>query len=157
MVDKNDLIITARLRENARETLTKMSRKTYIPVTTIHGRIKELEKTVIKRYVALLDFQKLGYNTRAIINLRVKKDFKDKIRDYLVVNKAVNSLYKINNGYDFLMEVVFREIGDVESFVENLENDFKIEKKEIYYIINEINKECFLSKYDYVRLTGSID
>jgi len=56
-----------------------------------------------------------------------------------------------------MVEVVFREIGDVEFFVEQLENSFGVERKEIYYIINEINREGFLGKASYIKLTGTIN
>ena len=133
-----------------------MSRKTYIPVTTLHKKLKGFEGEVIKKYVALLDFTRLGFNTRANIVIKVKKELRDQLRDFLIDNKAINSLYRINNGFDFLIEVVFKEIKDVEFFVEQLENNFKIEKKEIYYIIEELRKEEFLGRYEYVKLTGSL-
>jgi len=156
LVEKNELIILSRLRENGRESLTNMSRKTYIPVTTLHKKLKGFEGEVIKKYVALLDFTRLGFNTRANIVIKVKKELRDQLRDFLIDNKAINSLYRINNGFDFLIEVVFKEIKDVEFFVEQLENNFKIEKKEIYYIIEELRKEEFLGRYEYVKLTGSL-
>ncbi len=156
MMGKNELIIISRLRENARENLTNMSRRTLIPVTTLHKKLKDFQNDVIKKYVAMLDFTKLGYNTRANIIIRVKKEFKDQLREFLLDHRSVNSLYRINNGFDFLVEVVFQEIRDVEFFVEQLENNFKVEKKEIYYVIEEMKKEEFLGKYDYVKLTGNI-
>ena len=104
----------------------------------------------------MLDFTRLGFNTRANIVIKVKKELRDQLRDFLIDNKAINSLYRINNGFDFLIEVVFKEIKDVEFFVEQLENNFKIEKKEIYYIIEELRKEEFLGRYEYVKLTGSL-
>ncbi|MBU4209210.1 MAG: winged helix-turn-helix transcriptional regulator [Proteobacteria bacterium] len=42
MIKKTDLIIISSLRQNAREKLTEMSRKTRIPVSTIFDRIAEL-------------------------------------------------------------------------------------------------------------------
>lgn len=153
-MEKNELVVLSRLRTNARESLTNMSRKTSIPITTIYNKLRNFEGSLIKKYVALLDFTKIGYNTRAILVLRSKKEFKEKLAEFLTDSKAVNSLYKINNGFDFLVEVVFQGIGDVEYFVEDLENNFKVEKKEIYYIISEINKEVFLGKHEYIKMTG---
>ena len=154
MLEKNDLVIMSRLRTDARESLTRMSRKTSIPVTTIHKKVKGFEKNLIKKYVALLDFTNIGYNTRAMIVLRAKKELKDNLKEFLLDNRSVNSVYKINNGFDFMIEVIFKEIGEVEFFVEQIENDFKVDKKEIYYIINEINRESFLSRHEYVKLIG---
>ena len=156
MIGKNNLMIIARLRKDGRESLTKMSRITCIPITTIHNKLKEFENNLIKKYVAIIDFTKIGYNTRAMITLRVKKDYKEELKNFLIENKNINSVYKINNGYDFLIEVIFREIGEVESFLEKLERDLKVDKKEVHYIIEEINREVFLTHENFLRITGDI-
>ena len=57
----------------------------------------------------------------------------------------VNSIYKINNGFDFQVEVIFRNLKEVEAFVESLEDSFSITSKQIYYVIDELKKECFLT------------
>lgn len=153
---QKELVILANLRQNGRESLTKMSRKTAIPISTIFEKLRLYEQGVIKKHTCILDFAKLGFKTRATILLRVAKDDRDKLKEYLLQHKAVNSFFKINNGFDFLMEAVFQEVGDVESFVERLEGEFKIEGKEVHYIIDDLKKEDFLSHPEYVKMTGAI-
>ena len=116
MIDKKEMLILANLRNNARETLTKMSRKTSIPVSTIFEKLKTYESGLIKKYTSLIDFTKLGYNTRATILVKTTKEYRDKLRQHLLLDKSLNSVYKINNGYDFMLEGIFREIKDVEQF-----------------------------------------
>ncbi len=48
-----DLSVLAKLRQNARERLTKMSRKTSIPVTTLYNKIKTLESSIVKKHTSL--------------------------------------------------------------------------------------------------------
>ncbi|MBR9691938.1 winged helix-turn-helix transcriptional regulator, partial [Candidatus Woesearchaeota archaeon] len=72
-MNKKDLKIIAYLRQNARMPLTKMSRKTQIPVSTIFDRLKMNENSLIVKHTSLLDFSKLGYNTRANITLKVDR------------------------------------------------------------------------------------
>src|SRR3989338_8828979 len=120
MIDKKEMLILANLRNNARETLTKMSRKTSIPVSTIF--------------------------------VKTTKEYRDKLRQHLLLDKSLNSVYKINNGYDFMLDGIFRQIKDVEQFLEKLENEFGITDKYVYYIVDEIKKEDFLSSPEYVKL-----
>jgi len=144
-MSKKDLIVLSYLRQNSRETLTKMSRKTSIPISTLFDRLKTHEEGTIKRYTALLDFSQLGYHARAKIALKVKRDERDDIQDFLMKHQNVNSLYKINNGFDFMVEGIFKHIKDAEDFTEKLEERYKIKSKQVYYIIDDIKREDFLS------------
>lgn len=145
MVIKKDLLVMSYLRQNARMKLTTMSRLTRLPVSTIFDRMKHHEGGLIKRHICLLDFSMLGFHTRAKIMLRVGKKDKLTVKEYLKNNHNVNSMYKINNGYDFLAEVVFRNICDLEEFIESLEEKFDIRSKEVHYIIDDIKREEFMS------------
>lgn len=143
---KTDLLIISSLRQNAREKLTEMSRRTKIPVSTLFDRIKTHEQNVIKKHTALVDFGKLGYNTSANIILKVKKEDREGVREFLMKHNSVNSAFKINNGYDFSIEAVFTNIKEVEDFIELLEEKFSIKAKLVFYVIDELKKEEFLSK-----------
>lgn len=142
---KTDLLIISSLRQNAREKLTEMSKKTRIPVSTIFDRIKMHEGNIIKKHTALVDFGKLGYNTRANIILKVNKNDREAMRDFLMNHHSINSAFKINNGYDFLIEAIFANIKEVEDFTDLLEEKFSIKAKQVFYIIDDLKKEEFLS------------
>ena len=151
-LQKKDLVIMACLRNNSRESLTKMSRRTSIPVSTIYERLKQYESEFIKKNTAILDFQKLGFSTRANVFVKASKESKDGLREYLIKTPHVNSVYKVNNGFDFSFEVIFRSITELEDFLENMEEKFSIESKSVYYIIDELQRESFLSNPDTVFL-----
>ena len=142
---KIDLLIISSLRQNARAKLTEMSRKTRIPVSTLFDRIKIHEGSIIQKHTALVNFEKLGYNTKSNIILKVKKEDRAAVREFLIKHKSVNSAFKINNGYDFSIEAIFRNIKEVEEFIELLDEKFRIKSKQVFYVIDELKKEEFLS------------
>lgn len=142
---KQDLIVLSALRQNARLSLTKMSRTTKVPVSTIYDKLKQYERTIIKKHTSIVDFTKLGYNTRANVLIKVGRDQREKLQEYFDKCGNVNSAYKINNGYDYLVELVFVHIKDLEDFMENLETQFSIQKQETYYVIDDLKKEEFMS------------
>ncbi len=152
MVQKKDLVVMAYLRQNARMKLTTMSRLAKLPVSTIFDRMKYHEGGLIRGHVCLLDFSKLGFHTRANVMIRVGKKDKEGLRVYLNNNQHVNSLYKINNGYDFLVEVVLKNISDLEEFIDSMEEKFDIKSKEVYYVIDDIKREAFMSDPNVVDL-----
>jgi len=77
--------------------------------------------------------------------VKVSPSFREKFRAHLVNHENVNNLYKINNGFDFLIEAVFQSIQDAESFIDSLEETFEFRKIDVYYITEEIKREGFLS------------
>jgi len=75
----------------------------------------------------------------------VKKEDRNTVREFLTKHSSVNSAFKINNGYDFSVEAIFRNIREVEDFIELLEEKFSIKSKQVFYIIDDLKKEEFLS------------
>ncbi len=155
-MDNKEMMIIAKFRENSRESLTRMSRKISVPVSTIYEKLKNYEKGIIKKHTCLLDFSKLGFGTRTAVIIKVKKEDKENLRKFLTENKYVNSFYKINNGYDFMVEAVFRGLNQAEEFVEELENKYNVEDKHVYYIVEEIKKESFMSNPEYLKVGGQL-
>ena len=134
------------LRENSREKLTTISRKTRIPISTLFDLLKELQESIIIQNTTLINFERLGYHTRAQIFLRVGQNNKEKLKQHLILNENVNNLFKINNGWDFLVETVHQNIQDLDKFLDKLNNNYALEDKQLNYLINDIKREGFLIK-----------
>ena len=143
-ITKTDLIVLAHFRKDARCRLTALSRKTGIPVSTLYDKLVQYKKSVVHKTVSLLNFSAIGFHTRANVLLRIGKE-REQAKEHLLKQDAVNSLYKVNNGFDFLAECVFRNIKELEDFVEQLRTKFDVRSSEIYYIIDELKREAFLS------------
>lgn len=144
-MDKKDIKFLTHLRNNARETLTMISKKTGIPISTLYDRLKIHEQSLITKHTALIDFAKLGYLCRAHIAVKVTIDEREVIKEYLMKQNCVNSLYKINNGYDYLIEGVFVHVKEMEDFLERFEQKFKVLEKNVHYIIEDVKRESFMT------------
>ncbi|MBW2964712.1 Lrp/AsnC family transcriptional regulator [Candidatus Woesearchaeota archaeon] len=142
------------LRKDGRQTLSDISRKISMPVSTIFDRLRANREDIITRFTCLLDFRKVGFACRTQIVFRIRKEDREPMQEALVKHTNVNSVYKINNGYDFLVEAVFRELREVDEFVEKLEERFKIHEKKVYYIIDDIAREKFLTDPVHAELLG---
>ena len=142
---QTDLLIISCLRRDARMRLTDMSKSTRIPVSTIFDRMRTLEGDVIKKNTALVSFERLGFHARAVITLKVGNKHREQLYSLLGKSESVNNLYRINNGWDYLAEVVFPGVKEVEEFVEQLEAKVNLKDVKVFYVIDEIKKECFLS------------
>ena len=145
MFDKKELEIITELRQDARRQITQISRNTGIPISTIYDRLKQNRSGLMLKNVTLVDFAKLGFGCRVSVALRLKKKQKEEVKEFLQKCFNVNSLFKINNGYDFLIDAIFKNVKDVEEFIEEIEDKFAVAELRTYYVIDEITREHFLS------------
>ena len=139
------LKILAQLRTNSRMSLTNMSKITKIPVSTIFDRMKQITGSIIIKHTTLVNFNKLGYHARAKVLVKADRNYRIDVKDYLSKHKNVNSVYRVSNGFDYMFEAIFTNIVELEDFLENVDQKFKLDKKEVYYVIEDIKKEAFLS------------
>ncbi len=138
---EKDLLIISRLREHSRESLTSMSKKTGIPISTLFDRLRSLKP--VKRYTVLLDFEQLGYSVHAFVLLKVNFEKNSDVKKHLCSHSQINSLYKTNNGFTFLVEGVFESVSNLDEFIEHLQQKFGIEKYSIQYSVEEVKREGF--------------
>jgi DNA-binding Lrp family transcriptional regulator len=139
---KRDMLVLSHLRQNARRTLTQMSRFTRVPISTLHEIIKSKKDW---RYTVITDFAQLGFQIKAQVYLKVRKDQKNDLRSHLKGSFCVNSLYKVNNGYDFMCEVVCKDLNSLESFLETVDDKFTVKSKDIHHVMEDIKKEAFMA------------
>ena len=60
-MDDKDKQIIELLEQDSSQSTREISKKTRIPITTVHKRIKKLEaEKIIKRYTIELDYEKIG-------------------------------------------------------------------------------------------------
>lgn len=144
MISEKDKQILRYLRKNARTKITDIAKETGIPASTIYDRVRINDKKIVKKHTTLVDFTKLGFNAKAQIALKVSRKDTYKLYDFLKEHTNVNSLYRVNFGFDFLIEVIFQNMNNVEDFIHEIESKFDIEEKHIFNVIDEIKREAFM-------------
>ncbi|MFH1063441.1 MAG: Lrp/AsnC family transcriptional regulator, partial [Candidatus Woesearchaeota archaeon] len=154
--NRKQMELIMQLRKDGRQPLTEISRKINMPVSTIFDRLKYNRDDIIKRFTCLLNFTLLGFNCRAQMVFKVRKEDRDAMKDYFMKHSNVNSVYKINNGYDFLVETVFKDLKEVDEFLERIDEKFKVKEKNVYYIIEDLARELFMTDKVHAELLGVI-
>ncbi|MFH1511469.1 MAG: Lrp/AsnC family transcriptional regulator, partial [Candidatus Woesearchaeota archaeon] len=138
--DSKDLLLLSSVRFNSRESLTRLSRSTGVPVSTIFERLKRYEHGLIRRYTALLDFSVLGFDLKVRLMLKSGRKSREDLGIFLQNHPNVNSLERISNGFDFTVEALFRDMRCYQEFCDKLES-FDLEDKKEYYVLDELKKE----------------
>lgn len=147
IMDEKDKKILELLKENSKLTTQQISKKTLMPITTVHNRIKKLEKDeIIKKYTVELDNKKLGKNIAAYIHIvvdyRLLKESKmsqhelaKKLKQHEVVEEAA----MVTGGTDIIIKVRVKDIDELDNFVtKKLRNIDGIEKTQTMVVLNEI-------------------
>ena len=145
-----ELIIISHLRQDARENLTRISKDTGIPVSTLFDKLKKYKGNIIKKHTSLIDFRRIGYDVHVQIMLKSRDNNKETLEKFLMSNMHVNSCYKINNGFDFMVELIFRNMNDYYNFSEKLEN-YSTYKNE-FFLLKELKHEDFLNDSTMIEL-----
>ena len=131
------------LRRNARSKLTEISEASKIPVSTLFDSIHNLESENIIEHKTLVNFEKLGFNTRVFMAFKINLKNKEILEDYMKKAKNINSIFHINSGYDYLIDGVFRNQKELQKFIDEI--GALITEKNILNVIDVVENERFLT------------
>ncbi|MBS3122941.1 hypothetical protein J4434_08740, partial [Candidatus Woesearchaeota archaeon] len=71
-----------------------------------------------------------------------------KLHDYLVNEKRINSIYRVNSNNDFMVECLFKDYQEYKEFNEEIDEKFAIENKHVFHLIEDVKEEGFLAIND---------
>jgi len=134
------------LRTNARATLTEISKETKIPISTLFDKLKIQQGAIIAKHTSLINFNEIGYHARVQIFLKTPVELREHLRSYLKHHEHINSVFKITNGFDFLVDGIFSQVQDAEKFIVDLESRFSPLTYTTHYVVEDIKREEFLNK-----------
>ncbi len=155
-ISTKDAEIISHLRNNARKKITHIAQETNIPVTTIYDKLRVHDKRIVDKHTTLINFSEIGMHARAHIAINVPLEKKSELQEFLTNNSNVNSLYKTSFGSDFLAEVVFRNSGEVENFIEYLEKEYQTENVQSFNIVQDLKKEAFLTDKNHIEVINNV-
>ena len=126
MFTKKDVAVVNHLRKNSRIKITNLSKQMDIPVTTLYSKLRNYENSLIKKHTCLLNFGQAGYHKSVYFAIKVK-DKKIEMQEFLAAKKCINTLLRVNYGFDFLIEGVFKDEKEVNIFQEEMQKMFNPE------------------------------
>ncbi len=126
--------------------MTRMSRKTGIPVSTIFDKVRNYKKSFVERFTCLFKFGELGFKSHSFTVFSVNRDRRNELKKFLLASPSVNALYRINHKFDFLVDMIFKDIQELEDFFDIIDDEFAVRPKHIFYVVNDIGRELFLSR-----------
>jgi DNA-binding Lrp family transcriptional regulator len=103
--DNTDLMILRELRSDCKRPVRELAQVLHMHPNTLLQRIKKLETSgIIQKYIAEVDYAKLGYDLHALVSIKVNKDARSKwpVLDELRAFKDIVALYAVTGSYDVM-------------------------------------------------------
>lgn len=144
MVNQKDLEILEILKANCKLPSREISKLTGLPITTIHNRIKKMEKDgIIKAYVANIDNAKIGKNVQAFIQIRLKHSSPDSAANKLVRMHEIDEVYVISGTMDIMIKVATKDIDSLQYFLDKIDKIENIERTTTSVVLKKFEKTGF--------------
>ena len=120
-LDETDLQILKTLQKNAKLTTKELAVAVHLTPTPVFERQKRVEKKgYIKKYVAVLDPEKMGLGLLVFCKVKLKQ-INHEIADNFVSRvrfiPEVAECYNISGAYDYLLKVRARDMKHYQEFV----------------------------------------
>lgn len=122
-LDTIDLQLLKILSNNSNFTVKELASQVNLSPSPVFERIKRLENNgYIKKYIALLDAEKLNYGFIVFCNVKLKMHDRSIghhfVEDILKIDEVVEC-YNISGDYDFLLKVYAQNMKHYQDFVFN--------------------------------------
>ncbi|MFH1225220.1 MAG: Lrp/AsnC family transcriptional regulator [Candidatus Diapherotrites archaeon] len=144
-LDRADSDILNAVTENARLSLRKIAKKIGLAPATVMTRLKRLEDSgIIKRYSAVIDYDKLGYDLPVIVNLCIPKEMVSKVGIEVAKHPSVIAVHDITGRFDVLVVARFRNRQALDAFLKHLHVYESIERSETCVLLNTLGEKPLL-------------
>lgn len=146
-LDKVDLQILRTLQENARLTTKELAAQVSLSSTPVFERLKRLEREgYIKKYIAVLDADKLNQGFVVFCNVKLRRMNKDIAMEFTRIVQQipeVTECYNISGSYDYLLKIHAPNMKYYQEFIINVLGTVdSLGSLESMFVMDEV-------KYDY--------
>ena len=120
-LDETDLMILDALQEDSSLTNRQLAQKVHRSPTPVFERVKKMkDEGYIKKYVAILDVDKLNCAFMAICNIKMKQhsyENAQKIMQAVQEMDEIAECYNITGDYDFQLKIYVSSMKEYQQFV----------------------------------------
>ena len=139
-----DIKILTKLSKDGRISLRQLAKDLDVgsPVT-IKNHVENLEeKGIIKNYGAKIDYEKLGYDIIALIEITVSKGKMLEVEEKIALNPNVYAVYDVTGTYDALILTRFKTRSELSEMIkEELHASPFVERSNTHIVLNVIKEK----------------
>jgi len=122
---------------DGRASLRSLAEDLDVSVTTVSNHLSDLEEQgIIQGYTPKIDYDKLGYDVTAILQLKVEGSELVDVTQSLAEHKQVVSVYEITGDHDIVAVGKFVDTDDMNAQIKDLLNDPAINESNTSVVLN---------------------
>ena len=140
VLDYKDKKIIAFLKEDSRNPIREISKKTKIRPSTVHQRIQKLVGSgIIEKFTIKLNNKEVGENF--IVFMLIKGGTTEYIDNKILHDSHVKEVFGITGEYDMMMKLKFENVEEFHNFVLNFRKGMQEVKSTLTMVVTTNLKE----------------
>ena len=121
-MDLTDRKIIETLKKDSKVSLSYISNSVNLSTPSVRERINKMKDIgVIKKYTIDIDYKTLGYDIDVIIDIVIKNNLYKDFKTFITKQGNVEFCYRISVESCFIFKVRFKNMMDVEIFIDSLQ------------------------------------
>ena len=126
------------LLADGRASLRSLAEELDVSVTTVSNHLSALEEEegVIEGYAPMVNYEKVGYDVTAIIQLKVEGNSLPDITDRLEGRKQMVSVYEVTGDYDVIAVAKFEDTDDMNDEIKMVLTEPDINESNTSVVLN---------------------
>jgi DNA-binding Lrp family transcriptional regulator len=122
---------------DGRASLRSLAEDLEVSVTTVSNHLSDLEeKGIIEGYTPKINYDKLGYDVTAILQLKVEGSALQEVTENLREYRQMVSVYEVTGDHDIIAVGKFSDTDDMNSEIKTLLNDPSIKESNTSVVLN---------------------
>jgi DNA-binding Lrp family transcriptional regulator len=127
------------LLDDGRASLRSLAEKLDVSVTTVSNHLSDLEESgVIKGYTPKVDYDELGYDVTAVIQLKVEGSALPEITERLKDHQQMVSVYEVTGDHDVIAIGKFEDTDAMNDQIKELLVDPDIKESNTSVVLNTV-------------------
>ena len=128
---------------DSRQSIREVARKVGVSSGTVASRLKEMEEAgIIRRYSAILDYEKLGYELTAITEITISDGKMIEVGEAIAKLSQATSVYNVTGDSDLMVVGKFRTRKELSDFTKKTLTIPHVLRTKTHLVLN-ILKEDF--------------
>ncbi|MBI2143645.1 Lrp/AsnC family transcriptional regulator [Candidatus Woesearchaeota archaeon] len=136
-IDETDRKLLDVLLADSRLSYRRIASAIGVSVATVINRSRKLEKAgVIRGYTAVLDYEKLGYDIDAIINMKISKGKLFEVEKKIAHHPSVAAVFDVTGDFDSVVIAKFRNRRGLDAFLKKIQTYEFVEGTNTVLVLN---------------------
>ncbi|MGQ3413472.1 HTH-type transcriptional regulator Lrp [Natrinema versiforme] len=129
------------LLNDGRASLRSLAEELDVSVTTVSNHLSDLEEEgVIEGYTPKIDYDEVGYDVTAVMQLKAEGNALPEITETLKDHRQMISVYEVTGDYDVIAIGKFEDTDDMNDQIKTLITDPDINQSNTSIVLNAVSE-----------------